>query len=70
MGTAGNLEIKVNGKAVIKKQFLGSLLDGLIDAKEELDSTIASKLKKCGCKECKFQFFDLFGKPMNESINH
>ncbi len=70
MDKNGDFEIKINNETVIKKGFLGSRLDGLIDAKEELDKMIESNLKGCGCKDCEMQFFDLFGKPMNEGISH
>lgn len=65
----GYNEIVVDDEVIVKKTYSGTKFDGMIEAKEELDGIIESSLRKCGCKNCQMQYFDLFGKPMRELIH-
>ncbi len=48
-------------------KFFSNELDRLVKIKEEFDCLVELRLKQCGCDSCKLQYFDLFGKPLNDS---
>lgn len=47
-------------------KFFSDELDRLVKIKETIDCLVELRLKQCGCDSCNLQYFDLFGKPLND----